>query len=38
VNRALKGQLVIPDWTLFVRQLAGIFEHCRAFDDGKVRA
>lgn len=38
IAKALKKQLVIPDWPMFVSVITDIFESCRKFKDGKVRS
>ncbi|VDK82465.1 unnamed protein product [Litomosoides sigmodontis] len=36
ISKALKKQLVIPDWPAFITLLGEIFESCRDFNDGNV--
>ncbi|EJW71273.1 hypothetical protein WUBG_17820, partial [Wuchereria bancrofti] len=36
IAKALKKQLVIPDWPAFIRVIGEIFESCRDFNDGNV--
>lgn len=36
IAKALKKQLVIPDWPAFITVLGEIFESCRDFNDGNV--
>lgn len=36
IAKALKKQLVIPDWPAFITVIGEIFESCRDFTDGHV--